>query len=199
MFALNEASRALHKTPSRDVPDGRLLGEDGGRTDGYYAGEARRSHRRTDEAAQARQVAHVRGRRGRPVRRPRRPEDARPAGRRAATRRQGQGQALDRRHVAGEAQRARQRPRRQADRAGPAHGPIPAPGPSRAVRHLRGDEPPRPGEERRGRDDARQAVRRQSRATHDSAHAHERGHHACPSSTDSPSSISTRCCRTRST
>ena len=73
----------------RDVPDGRLLGEDGGRTDGHHAGEACRSHRRTDEAAEARQVAHVRGRRGRAVRRPRHPEDARPASRRPATRRQG--------------------------------------------------------------------------------------------------------------
>ena len=42
---------------------------------------------------------------------------------------------------------ARQRPRRQKDRARPADGPIPAAGPSRALRHLRGHQPPRPFEE----------------------------------------------------
>ncbi len=104
---------------------------------------------------------------------------------------------LARRDVAGEARRARQRPRRQAGRARPADGPLPAPGPPRAVRHLRGHEPARALEERRRPGDAPGALRRAPRPAH-------RPHRLTAdiklrSSRARPSSTSTRCCRTRST
>ena len=80
--------------------------------------------RPSETAAVPRQVAAVRDRRSRPVRRPRRPEDARPPGDRPGPRAHRPRQALDRRDVAGEAQRAGRRPRGHAGRARPAHGPL---------------------------------------------------------------------------
>ena len=85
-------------------------------------------------------------------------------------------QILDRRDLAGAAQRGRERPGRSPDRTAEADGPLPAAGPSGTVGHLGSDQPARPEEDVCGGNGPRQALRRQPRSARPQLADH-RGRH----------------------
>ena len=77
-------------------------------------------------------------------------------------------------------------------------GPLPAPGPPGAVGHLGGHQPARPGEEFGRRASPRARCSKRTADGSSRTRAIQCRHQAAGRSPDSPSSTSTRCCPTRS-
>ena len=172
----------MHELDPATYPDGRLLGEGRQGPGRHHPRQARRAGDRADEAPQARATrsssSSTRSASSSPAT-SRRCSTSRPSSRAsAASAAASTGSSSPRRRSSSELVSGLDD---KQDRARPPDGPLPAPGPPRALGHLRGHEPARALEERRRPDGSRRALRRAPRPPH-RQHARSRRTSASPSS-----------------